>query len=117
MLGPHSCQLQRDFRIRSGNNVTGQDRQARESFSNALFREERCCLGSGLDRSVQGRGFRGSSHCCVSLDRWNISSEEIEGRVRLKRKCRQMTGLCPGVPTMLPTCSCDIPAPIGAVMF
>lgn len=37
VLGPHSCQLQRDLRIRSGKSITGQKRQAQESFSSALF--------------------------------------------------------------------------------
>lgn len=40
MFGPHSCQLQRDLRIRSGNNVTGQERPERKVFQTPRFEKK-----------------------------------------------------------------------------
>lgn len=60
MLGPHSCQLQRDLRIRSGDNATGQERRAKKSFSNASFQKEKShwvwVWGGGVHKEVSHRG-------------------------------------------------------------
>lgn len=66
MLGPRSRQPQRDLRTRSGDNATGQERRAKDSFPNASFREEKShwvWSGGGGHKGSLTQGCRGSFNC------------------------------------------------------
>lgn len=64
MLGPHSCQLQRDLKIRSGNNIIGQWQAGKGKLSQHLILSGKVLLGSGLEGKCTEKGFRGSSLYC-----------------------------------------------------
>lgn len=120
MLGPHSCQLQRDLRIRSGNNITGQERQAKESFLNASFREESSCRGLGLEGSAQGSCTQQDSQaadCSVSVDRRNISSRKQRDVLGWRGVPTAQSSVLWSAQTTLPACSWDSPASLSAIMY